>query len=115
MSSAGFRQAKRLAAFGLVLLALPVAADETRSRAEYTVTMGGTHVANVTIVLTDNGSQYSLALDAKIAGLAQLVANGTAKATSTGVSGANAGRSRAIGRSLHGFRNGDVEAARWRA
>ena len=90
MLNAGFRQtmrlAARLASLGLVLLALPAAADEIKARAEYMVTMGGTHIANVRINLTDNGSAYSLVLDAKITGLAQLVASGTAKATSTGTS-----------------------------
>lgn len=86
MLSAGFRQAIRLAALGLVLFSLPATAVETRSRAVYMVTMGGTHVANATIILTENGSNYSLSLDAKITGLAQLVASGTAKAKSIGVS-----------------------------
>lgn len=86
MLSTGFRHAMCIAALGL-LMATPAAAQETRDRAQYTVTMGGTHIANVTIILTDNGNQYSLALDAKIAGMAQLVANGSAKATSSGVSG----------------------------
>ena len=89
MLSAKFRQAIAIATIGLALLALPAGAAETRSRAEYTVTMGGTHVANVTLILTDNGGQYALALDAKIAGLAQLVASGSARATSIGTSGAN--------------------------
>lgn len=87
MLSAGFRQALRFAALGLGLLSLPVAAAEIKARAEYMVTMGGTHVANVRINLTDDGSAYSLVLDAKITGLAQLVASGSAKATSTGSSG----------------------------
>ena len=87
MLSAGFRQSMRLAAFGLALFALPAAAAEIKARAEYMVTMGGTHVANARINLTDNGSAYSLVLDAKITGLAQLVASGTAKATSSGSSG----------------------------
>lgn len=87
MLNAGFRHAMRLAALGLALLAVPAAAAEIRARAEYMVTMGGTHVANVRLNLTENGAQYSLVLDARITGLAQLVASGTAKATSTGVSG----------------------------
>lgn len=86
MLSAGFRQTMRFAALGLALFALPAAAAEIKARAEYMVTMGGTHVANARINLTDNGSAYSLVLDAKITGLAQLVASGTAKATSTGSS-----------------------------
>ena len=87
MFSATFRKGLRLATLALALAGLPAIAQETRTRAEYTVTMGGTHVANVTIILSDNGSQYSLALDAKIAGLAQLIASGSAKATSVGVFG----------------------------
>lgn len=90
MLTPGFRHALRLAArlatLSLALTALPAAAAEVKARAEYMVTMGGTHVANVRINLTDGGSAYSLVLDAKITGLAQLVASGTAKATSTGSS-----------------------------
>ena len=86
MFSATFRKGLRLATLALALSGLPAVAQEARTRAEYTVTMGGTHIANVTIILSDNGNQYSLALDAKIAGLAQLIASGSAKATSVGVS-----------------------------
>lgn len=89
MFSAAFRKALRLATLALALGGLPAAAEEARTRAEYTVTMGGTQVANVTIILSDNGSQYALALDAKIAGLAQLIASGSAKAYSTGLSTRN--------------------------
>ena len=87
MFNTGFRQALRIAALGLAMAGLPALAEESRTRAEYTVTMGGTHIANVTVILTDNGTQYSLALDAKIAGLAQLIASGSAKALSLGTSG----------------------------
>ena len=89
MLNAGFRQTMRLAAFALALLVVPASAAELAARAEYMVTMGGTHVANARVNLNDNGSIYSLVLDAKITGLAQLVASGTAKATSSGSSGAN--------------------------
>lgn len=84
--SAAFRKGLRLATLAFALAGLPAVAQESRTRAEYTVTMGGTHVANVTIILSDNGSKYSLALDAKIAGLAQLIASGSAKASSVGIS-----------------------------
>ncbi len=87
MLTAGFRLAIRIAVLGLALLGSSALAQETRSRAQYTVTMGGTHIANVTIILTDNGSSYALSLDAKIAGMAQLVASGSAKATAAGTSG----------------------------
>jgi hypothetical protein len=87
--SAAFRTGLCLATLAFALAGLPAVAQETRTRAEYTVTMGGTHVANVTIILTDNGGKYALALDAKIAGLAQLIASGSAKATSIGASNGN--------------------------
>jgi len=85
----GFRRVLSFAALALLLAAPAVAQEETRTRAVYTVTMGGTHIANVTIILTDNGKQYSLALDAKITGLAQLVASGSARANSIGVTTAD--------------------------
>lgn len=87
MFRSGLCRAVSLAALVVTLWLPAAAAQETRTRAQYTVTMGGSHIATVTAILTDNGSQYSLALDAKIAGLAQLVASGSARASSSGVSG----------------------------
>lgn len=89
MLNAGFRQTMRLVALAFALAAAPGNAAELAARAEYMVTMGGTHVANARVNLNDNGSVYSLVLDAKITGLAQLVASGTAKANSSGSSAAN--------------------------
>jgi hypothetical protein len=83
---AGFRRVLSLAALGLALGTPAAMADETRSRAEYTVTMGGTQIAVVSILFSDTGSQYTLQLDARIAGLAQFVASGSARATSSGMS-----------------------------
>ena len=88
MLRAGIRSILSLAALAIAIAA-PAAAEETRTRAEYTVTMGGTHIASVAVILTDNGGQYALALDAKIAGLAQLVASGSARASSAGTTGPN--------------------------
>lgn len=86
MLRAGFRRVLSLAALGLALCAPAAVAEEARSRAEYTVTMGGTQIAVVTIIFADTGSKYTLQLDARIAGLAQFVASGSARATSSGVS-----------------------------
>lgn len=85
MSSVFFRTVMG-AAIGF-LLSVPVAAAEIDAKAEYAVTLGGTFVANATITLHDADKRYNMAFDAKIAGLAQLVASGTAKATSSGSSG----------------------------
>jgi hypothetical protein len=75
---------------GVGLLAAPVAAAPLKAVAEYTVTMGGTQMANVEVTLDDDGSSYSLNGSAKITGLARLVASGTAKLQSSGAS-TNAG------------------------
>jgi hypothetical protein len=75
-----------LAALAALLFALPAAAAELRATATYGVTLGGTAIANVTIKLNDSGEKYAMALDARITGLAQLVASGTAKVVSAGLS-----------------------------
>lgn len=62
------------------------AADEVRAVATYGVSLGGTSVATVTIRLHDTGDKYAMDLDARISGLATLVASGSAKVASAGVS-----------------------------
>lgn len=74
-----------LAALTLVAaLATPVAAAEVAATATYGITLGGTTIASVTVRLTDTGTRYAMALDARISGLAQLVASGTARMESAG-------------------------------
>ena len=77
-----------LTALGLTTLCAlaPAQADEVAAKATYSVTLGGTLVANVEIRLSDSGKAYAMALDARITGLAQLVASGTAKVQSVGQS-----------------------------
>jgi hypothetical protein len=70
----------------LALAPLGAQADDLRAVARYAVTLGGTQIATANVSLSDAGGSYSLALDAKISGLAQLVANGTARLESTGTS-----------------------------
>ena len=70
--------------FGLGLLAAPASATPLKAVAEYTVTMGGTQMANISVTLDDDGSSYSLTGSARITGFAQLVASGTAKLQSSG-------------------------------
>ncbi len=71
---------------GLALLAAPATAAPMKAVAEYTVTMGGTQMANVEVALDDDGASYRLVGNAKISGLARLVASGTAKLQSSGAS-----------------------------
>jgi hypothetical protein len=79
---------RRLTAFAIAALCAmaPARADEMAARATYSVTLGGTLIATVEIRLADSGESYAMALDARITGLAQLVASGTAKVASQGQS-----------------------------
>ncbi|MHB1102699.1 MAG: DUF3108 domain-containing protein [Devosia sp.] len=70
----------------MMLLAGPVAAAEVSATAQYLISLSGTNVATVTIRLSDSGKRYAMALDARITGLAQLVASGIAKVDSAGLS-----------------------------
>lgn len=75
---------------GLALLSvLPVAAAEVDASASYILTLGGINVAAMDVDLTDTGSAYALDLDARVAGLGTVVASGTAKASSSGLSSGN--------------------------
>jgi hypothetical protein len=73
-------------AFAAMSVVTPARADDVAASATYSVTLGGTLVANVTIRLSESGNNYAMALDAKITGLAQLVASGIAKVESAGQS-----------------------------
>lgn len=68
----------------LALAPLAAAASEVRAKATYLVNLGTTNVATVSISLSDTGRNYAMALNARISGLAQLVASGTAKVGSSG-------------------------------
>lgn len=76
-------------ACGLALLPGHAAAAPVSAVAKYAITMSGVNVATAVISLKDDGSRYSLDISAKVAGLAQLVASGTAQVDSTGTSGRN--------------------------
>ena len=86
MLSAVIRKPLGALLFGLGLLAVPAAAAPLKAVAEYTITMGGTQVAAVEVTLDDDGAKYSLSGSAKITGLARLVASGTARLQSSGLS-----------------------------
>lgn len=100
--------------------AAPALAAPTTALAVYSVFMGGTQVAKVTISLADDAGKYQMNLDAHVSGLASLVASGTAsavskgRATSTGYrSDSFAMQSRASGGSAQvdiTYRYGDVDS-----
>jgi hypothetical protein len=79
---------RKLCAAGAVVFAFtgPLAAAEVKGTADYIVSLSGINIANVGFDLSDDGSKYALDLSAKVSGLGQLVASGTASATSTGSS-----------------------------
>ncbi len=56
----------------------------TIADASYVVNLGGTIIASAKFHFVDDGSAYSLSLDANVSGVAQLVASGIAKVDSVG-------------------------------
>ena len=56
----------------------------TTADASYVVNLGGNIIANAKFHFVDDGSAYSLSLDANVSGVAQLVASGIAKVDSAG-------------------------------
>jgi hypothetical protein len=56
----------------------------TTADASYVVNLGGNIIANAKFHFVDDGSAYSLSLNANVSGVAQLVASGVAKVDSTG-------------------------------
>lgn len=81
--------ARSLCAFGTAALATasllsPALAEDVNATAKYVVTLGGLNVANINVDLTDDGQKYALDLTASVAGLANLVASGSASIISSG-------------------------------
>ena len=86
-----FLRLPRLAgALFLVLGALIVPVHAADATADYAVSLGNTNIANVTIGLRDDGKHYRLDANARITGLASLVASGNGKISSEGSSSGNA-------------------------
>lgn len=79
---------RSLTALGFAALAAisPARGDEIAATATYSVTLGGTLIATAVIRLNETGDAYAMAFDARISGLAQLVASGTARGESIGQS-----------------------------
>lgn len=97
----------------------PPALAQTAASATYVVNWGGTNIAEVKVALSETEGHYSVILDAAVAGLAQIVASGTARIESSGtVSGGTlasqqfALHTRASGEDFRvtvGFSGGDVQ------
>lgn len=68
----------------LTLTSGPAGAAGVTAAASYVVNLGGTIIANATFNLTTTDTSYDLTANANVSGLAQLVASGTVKASSTG-------------------------------
>ena len=80
---ARFRLPLLLTAALLGLGAGPASAATTAD-ASYVVSLGGNIIANAKFHFVDDGSAYSLSLDANVSGVAQLVASGIARVDSSG-------------------------------
>ncbi|MEQ1771111.1 MAG: DUF3108 domain-containing protein [Devosia sp.] len=66
------------------LMLTPQASAATTAKASYIINVGGTIIGSADFVFKEDGSSYSLDLDANVTGLASLVASGVAQAKSAG-------------------------------
>lgn len=76
-----------LVAAALLASMAPSMAAPVDARASYVLTLGGINVATFDVDLSDDGRRYELDLSAKVAGLGNLVASGTARVVAKGTSG----------------------------
>jgi hypothetical protein len=73
-----------IAGLGLTLLVAAPAMADTIAKASYVINLGGNIVASARFDFLEGNGRYSLSLDANVSGIAQLIASGTAKASSAG-------------------------------
>ncbi len=74
----------------LAAVQAPAQAAGVAAVADYIVSLGNTNIANVTIGLEDDGNRYRMRADARITGLASLVASGSGRIESEGDSAGTA-------------------------
>lgn len=72
--------------FGAILLAPQAFAADVNAKANYIVSLRGVNIATVGVAFKDNGDKYSVNISGDVAGLASLVAAGTATLASYGTS-----------------------------
>lgn len=89
--NAAWRQNKRTRNWGAAMLAgaflaaTPAArADNVDAKAQYVVSLAGNIVAQLNVDLNNGGADYGVDIEARVAGLGQLVASGTASVKVTG-------------------------------
>ena len=75
-----------LPALAVLGLFAPAEASQVDATAGYVLTLGGINIATAEIKLTDGDGHYNVDAEAHVAGLGSLVASGTAKIESSGVS-----------------------------
>jgi hypothetical protein len=68
----------------LALVAAPAEAAPVSAEAGYLLTLGGFNIATATVKLNDDGHDYDLDLQAQVAGVAGLVASGSAHVAASG-------------------------------
>lgn len=88
MFNVGHRLLAPLFAATCVLVS-PAAAQSVALDARYVVSMSGNIIAQLDVGFADNGQNYAIDLDARVAGLGQFVASGSARADTGGRSTAN--------------------------
>lgn len=81
-----FSRLRAFAGAALLTGALAAPATAMEATASYTISLGGNNVAELTIRLADGGGRYELEASANIAGMASLVASGSGKVKSSGIS-----------------------------
>ena len=74
----------------MVFWPMAVTASPAEVRAKYVLSIGGTIIANADVSLSNGDETYTLDLDARISGLGNLVARGSAAVSIRGTSGASA-------------------------
>jgi len=70
--------------FAATLAGAAPALAQVNGTASYVVSLGGINVAALDVSLKDDGKRYALNLEAKVSGLGQLVASGTARVDASG-------------------------------
>lgn len=89
MARSKFPKILQASVLATLVTVTPALAGQASGTANYVVTLSGVNIAEVAVKLDDDGRNYTLDLDAKVAGLGQLVASGTANVAVSGASSGN--------------------------
>lgn len=86
MARSSFKKFVQAGALLCAVCSTPALAADVNGTASYIVSLSGMNIASITVDLKDDGKAYSIDLNAKVAGLGQMVASGTASVQSSGSS-----------------------------